>query len=83
MATLRLSPEQREKNRLRHIPPLKCADCSEELGKSSYAYVTFHDQRSCVHLCFYHAEKRLTYSVISGHSQDCPYHHEPHAPEAA
>jgi hypothetical protein len=56
----------------------KCDDCDKGLGRSVYAQVTFHDLRSCVHLCFYHAEKRLTH-IISGRSKDCPYH-EPQEP---
>jgi hypothetical protein len=39
----------------------------------SPALVTVHDQRGCYHVCFGHAQWRLTTSWAFGHSPDCPY----------
>jgi|SRR5208282_2049309 len=84
-----MAPEQRERLHLRHKAPLECIYCAEgrEGGdalpegfdrRHTPAYVTFHDGRGCMHLCFGHAQKRMTYSFSHGHSPDCPYHEERH-----
>jgi hypothetical protein len=40
----------------------------------SPASVTVHDERGCLHVCWDHAQWRVTTSSVSGHSPDCPYH---------
>jgi hypothetical protein len=65
---------------VRNTPPLRCYYCAIGVNRpdskpfEAPAFITCHDRRGCYHVCFEHAQWRMTTSWMAGHSPDCAFH---------